>query len=70
MVTQGIPNRIVTNGDQAGWHNSRNSPTLSSPNMSSPSGINAIGVMPLSPTENTMENRLFSVKTEGLFSEI
>ncbi|KAK6107158.1 MH2 domain family protein [Brugia pahangi] len=66
MVTQGIPNRIVTNGDQTGWHNSRNSPTLSSPNMNSPSGIHAISLMPLSPTENTMENRLFSIKTEAI----
>lgn len=70
MVTQGIPNRTVTNGDQAGWHYSRSSPTLSSSNMSSPVGINAIGIMPLSPTENAMENRLLPASAEGLFLKI
>lgn len=66
-MTQSVPNRTVINGDQAGWQNNRNSSTLSSPNMSSPVEINSIGVMALSPTENTMENRLFHANTEGLF---
>ncbi|MCP9260290.1 Mothers against decapentaplegic 2 [Dirofilaria immitis] len=66
MVTEGVPNRTVTNGDQVIWQNNRSSPTLSSLNMNSPAGINAIGIMPLSPTENTMENRLFPANTEAI----
>ncbi|KAL3999097.1 MH2 domain family protein [Acanthocheilonema viteae] len=61
-----IPNRTVISGDQTGWQNNRNSSTLSSPNMSSPVGINAIGIMRLSPTENIMEKQLFPVNAEAI----
>ncbi|EJD76190.1 transcription factor SMAD2, variant [Loa loa] len=45
MMTQSIPNRTVTNGDEVGWQNCRSSPTISSPNMSDPAAISPRGYM-------------------------
>uniref|UniRef100_A0A915PTL0 Mothers against decapentaplegic homolog n=1 Tax=Setaria digitata TaxID=48799 RepID=A0A915PTL0_9BILA len=66
MMTQGVPNRTLSNGDQTGWQNDRSSPTLPSPNMSSPVGVHTIGIMPLSLTENTTESPVFSANTEAI----
>lgn len=38
--------------------------------MSSPIEINAIDILPLSPTENIMENRSFPANNDGLFSKM
>lgn len=63
-MTEGVPNRTLTSGDQTGWQNGSSSPTLSSPNMNSPVGVNAIGIVPLSPI-SAGENPLFPANTEG-----